>query len=796
MHWGSRVSVHKILRADAGNMNRAADRPDPGEGRPDHLRLLGSVLTNAADAVVIAEAATAQAESRIVYVNAAFSRMTGYEADEIAGCSPRRLQGADTCPLGRTKMREAIAEQRSVTVELVNYRKDGSSYVAQIALMPVIDDGGTCTHWIAVQRDITQRRQAEANAAGDRIADEECAVLADIKERERVQAQLDYKSVHDDLTGLHNRTHFLRCVELAIARAQVDPAYTFSIVCLDLDRFKLVNDHLGHRTGDRILCDLARRFEPLADSRDTLARIGGDEFGLLIDNPGDPQDTANVAGRLLVEISKRASRRVDDVVLSASIGIVHSNAGTDDAELLMHDAGIALAHARRTTRGGSYAVFTPELRAKAVAAAQVRSDLYGAAERGELRLHYQPLADIAIGGIYGFEGLLRWQHPTRGIVPPDDFIPAAEETGLIVELGRWVLIEGCCKAAQFVRIAGRPLLMSLNVSSRQLLHPDFFTHLQEALDTSGIDPRVVQLEVTESVFLAGGSVVGGVFARIRALGIQIAFDDFGTGYSSLSYLERFQIDTLKIDRSFVARIDDASSKSEILRMIISLAHALGVDVVAEGVENRAQRDALGNLGCTHLQGFLYSVAVPAADAAQMIAPASEVETALEALLGETRNDAGHPFLSAEQRRELREQVEMAFQTHYNWIDRLNAAVETGDSPYDIADVAREDLCPIGIWLTTTISESLRTMPLYFVTKSRHAVFHRSMARLLASAVARQPQAGLSMRSDGDMTMVAASLLRALNDWLAIATGETGVPPVAFRQPMACERTYDSSASPS
>jgi diguanylate cyclase (GGDEF)-like protein/PAS domain S-box-containing protein len=761
------VQSHEWLPDDAERMKSGARRASPEPAWDDRVRLLESAVVNAADAVLIADAGSPNAEPRIVYVNPAFTRMTGYRADEVVGGTPRMLQGPDTCPLSRAKMREAIAHRISVTVDLLNYRKDGSAYIAEISLTPVIDEGGTCTHWIAIQRDITRRRQAEEAEARGRIADEKYS--AEIKERERVQAQLANKSLHDDLTGLYNRAHFMRCVEFAIARAQVDPSYTFSIVCLNLDRFKLINDHLGHRTGDRILRDLARRFEPLAGLRDTLARIGGDEFGLLIDAPDDPQHAVNIVGRLLSEIAKRAGFRVDDVLLGASIGIVHSTSGVDDAETLVHYAGIALAHARRATGGASYAVFTPELRAQAIAAAQARNELYGAAERGELRLYYQPLADIAAGEIYGFEGLVRWQHPVRGLVMPDQFISAAEETGVIVDLGRWVLIEGCRKAAEFVCIAGRPLTMSLNVSSQQLLHPDFLSHLQEALDASGIDPRVLQLEVTESVFLAGGAVVGAVFARIRALGIKIAFDDFGTGYSSLSYLERFQIDTLKIDRSFVARIDDASSKSEILRMIISLAHALGVDVVAEGVENRAQRDALCTLGCTHLQGFLYSPAVPAVDAARILRPSSDGVTRLKELLGETLTDAGHATLSAPQRRELREQVELAIETHYRWIDRLNAAVATGESAFDIADVAREDLCPIGIWLATTIDETLRTMPLYFVTKSRHAVFHRSMARLFARVVARQPDAALSMRPGGDMSMVAASLLSTLNDWLAIAT---------------------------
>ncbi len=757
-------------------MNSGAHRAGSEPAADDPMCLLQAAVVNAADAVIIAEAGSAHREGRILYVNPAFTRMTGYSAEEALAGSPRMLQGSDTCPVSRAKMREAIAQHQSATVDLLNYRKDGTAYVVEISLIPVIDEGGACTHWIAIERDITKRRQDEEAQARERIAEEKHAVLAsEIKERERAQAQLAYKSVHDDLTGLFNRAHFMRNLEFAIARAQLDSTYRFSIVCLDLDRFKLINDHLGHRMGDRILRDLARRFEPLAGSRDTLARIGGDEFGLLIDSPDDPQEALDIVGRLLGEIAKRASFRVDDVVLGASIGIVHSTTGTDDAEMLMHDAEIALGHARRTAGGGTYAVFTDELRSKAAAAAQTRSDLYSAVERGEMRLFYQPLADIATGGIYGFEGLVRWAHPARGLVMPDEFISAAEETGLIVELGRWVLAEGCCKAAEFACIAGRPLMMSLNVSSQQLLHPDFLRHLQEALDVSGIDPRLLQLEVTESVFLAGGAVVGAVFARIRALGVQIAFDDFGTGYSSLSYLERFQIDTLKIDRSFVARIDDASSKSEILRMIISLAHALGVDIVAEGVENRAQRDALGVLGCTHLQGYLFSPAIPAADAARMLTPGDEGETALGQLLGETLADGSRAELRAEQRAELREQVELAIKTHYRWIDLLNTAVATGESPFDLTEVAREDLCPIGVWLTYTIDPVLRTMPLYFVTKSRHAVFHRSMARLLAGAVARQPQAVLSMRPDGDMMMVAASLLRTLNDWLAIATADEAAP---------------------
>jgi diguanylate cyclase (GGDEF)-like protein/PAS domain S-box-containing protein len=384
-------------RADYGEMTTAVDR----------VCLLETVLENVSDAVVIEEAGTAHIEPHTVYVNAAFTRMTGYGAQEVIDGTPWMLEGPDTCPLSRAKLRDAIAHHQSVTVDLLHYRKDGGAYLVEISRTPVIDETGTCTHWITIQRNITQRRQSEEVEARARTSDEQHALLAaETKERQRAPAQVADTSERDDLTGLHNRAHFMRCLESAIARAQIDLTYTFSIVCVDLDRFKLVNDHLGHRTGDRILRDLAQRFEPLTGPRDTLARIGENEFGLLIDAPDDPADVANIAGRLLVEVSNRPSRRVDDVVVGASIGIVDFASGTTDAEMLMHDAGIALAHGRRTTGGGSYALFSPELRAKAALAAQTRVDLCGAVERGELRLYYQPLADIAIGGIYGFSRAL------------------------------------------------------------------------------------------------------------------------------------------------------------------------------------------------------------------------------------------------------------------------------------------------------------------------------------------------------------------------------------------------------
>jgi diguanylate cyclase (GGDEF)-like protein len=588
---------------------------------------------------------------------------------------------------------------------------------------------------------------------------------------QRLSRIVENKAVHDDLTGLFNRAHFMKCVKAAIAKARGEPPYTFAVIHLDLDRFKFVNDHLGHRTGDRILRDLAQRFEPLIGTRDTLARIGGDDFALLVDAPDDGEEVVRVAGRLLMEIESKPLTRSGDTMLAASIGIVRWAPGMDDAEVMMRNAEIALASSRRI-QSGTFAVFNSEMLAEAQAALRIRNDLYGAVERGEMRLYYQPLVDIATCEVYGFEGLVRWKHPVRGLLQPSEFISAAEETGLIIELGRWVLIEGCRAASELQRTAGRPLTMSLNVSSQQLLHRHFLRHLREAIVASDIDPSTLQLEVTESVFLAGATLIGGLFAHIRALGIKIALDDFGTGYSSLSYLERFQIDALKIDKSFVDRVQDASAKSEVLRMIVALAHALGVDVIAEGIETREQRDALGRLGCTHLQGFLFGAPVTEAAASKTLAAHPGGSSELAKLLEETMTDTGIAALSDGQRLELRAQVEATIDMHNVWLERMRRAVATGTSPLDPAVVAREDLCPIGVWLNSTISESLRTMPLYYVTKSRHAVFHRSMARVLAAALARRPEAALSIRPDGDFTMVAASLLRTLRDWLSVASADT------------------------
>jgi diguanylate cyclase (GGDEF)-like protein/PAS domain S-box-containing protein len=737
----------------------------PASVASDRDELLQSVVAGAGDAVMIVATGDERLGPRIVYINAAFTQMTGYGEAEVIDRSPSFLQGAGTSALARAQMRDAIAEHRPVTVEVRNYRKDGSDYLVELSLAPVFDRTGICAHWVSIQRDVTARRNADEARASERIAEEKrLAVLEERRERERMAERLAYAAAHDELTGLFTRSHFIACVATAIAAAADDPDCAYDLLLIDLDRFKLVNEQVGHRTGDAILCDAARCLERVAGPRDIVARLGGDEFGLLHERLG-PDACGDIAGRVLAELAARARTAADGIALSASIGIVAFEPQIDDPEVLIHDAQTAVERALRA--GGSTSVrVTPELRAEAAAAQRIRNDLPGVVERGELRLFYQPLVDIALGRIYGFEGLVRWKHPTRGLIQPGEFIAAAEEDGHIGEIGRWVLAEGCSKAAEFQARSGQPLLMSLNVSSAQLLDPRFFEHLQGILHRTGLDPHTLQLEITESAFLAGGSSITALFGRVREIGVKIAFDDFGTGYSSLSYLERYQIDSLKIDRSFVQRIHDASAKSEILRMIIALAHALGVDVIAEGVEHRAQRDALGHLGCTHLQGFLFSRPLPESAALELLTPSFAASGALDSLLVETLVRDG--ALSAAECDELREQVDAAIERHFEWMDLMQEAVASGVTCVDPAAVSADDRCSIGVWLNSTISPRLRSMPLYHVTRSRHAVFHRSMARLFTAVAEGRPEAAQSLRADGDVTMVAASLLRTLADWRAVA----------------------------
>ena len=583
----------------------------------------------------------------------------------------------------------------------------------------------------------------------------------------RGKARSDYYASHDGLTDLRNRRHLMLALARAIARARVDPGYGFALVTVDLAGFRTINERFDYDHGDLVLRAVARRLVYCTRESDTLARTGGNEFTVLIESNKARAAPVAISVARRIETAFRRPIRVRDVKLKvrASIGVAVWAERYREGSVLLRNADTAMRMSR-SDPNLRYLVFTDTMHEEEAAANALESELRSAIERKEFRVYYQPLIDVAAARVYGFEALVRWFHPERGLMSPTDFIPLAESTGLIVPIGTWVLQQATLKAREWHDLTGTPLLMSVNVSGRQLQDESFSEVLQEALGASHVDPSCVQLEITESVFMSGGMVESEILRHARELGVRVALDDFGTGYSSLSYLERNQIDALKIDQSFIARIDDASASSEIVRMIVALAQALGLRVIAEGVETAAQGAALVALGCTHFQGFFYSRPLPEDEISGYLRTRWPQESQVARLLYGPSAQGG-PELSVVERHELREHVTEALERHLLWKGDLDVAIETGEPAFPSEMLAREDLCPVGIWLSRSISEELKHTPLYAVTMARHAVFHRGASRLLALALARDASARPAFER-GAFATVAETLDDALGEWLAVS----------------------------
>ncbi len=426
----------------------------------------------------------------------------------------------------------------------------------------------------------------------------------DVTERQLLQAQLEYRAFHDVLTGLANRALLRERLERLWAARTRQPR-PFALLYLDLDDFKAINDSLGHEVGDQVLVEVARRLGGVLRQVDTAARLGGDEFAVLLDECATAADAARVARRALEAVQAPmhvAGRRLR---LGASIGIVSHEDG-DTADELLRNADIAMYMAKR---GGKarFEVFETAMHVAAVQRLQMEVDLAHALERDELLLHYQPVVTLDDGAIVGVEALLRWQHPERGLVGPGEFIPLAESTGAILPIGRWVLHEACRQIAawQAAYPSTAPLEVAVNVSMVQLARGDVVADVTAALRASGLDPRHLTLELTESA-LAEHELVDGVLSELRAIGVRIAIDDFGTGYSSLAYLQRFPVDVLKIDRSFVCGMVDGSQHPAVVQAIVELGHTLELQTVAEGIERDSELAQFRALHCQRGQGFLFA----------------------------------------------------------------------------------------------------------------------------------------------------------------------------------------------
>jgi diguanylate cyclase (GGDEF)-like protein/PAS domain S-box-containing protein len=430
------------------------------------------------------------------------------------------------------------------------------------------------------------------------------------------------RKVYDELTGLPNRVLFVDRLASALARARRHPADLCAVLFLDLDRFKIVNDSLGHPLGDQLLIAAARRLETCVRAGDTVARLGGDEFAILLEEIEDVSDATRVAASIHEALSAPCSLGGSDVFTAASIGIALSANGHGRPEDLLRDADTAMNRAKALGRA-RYEVFDEAMRARAQVRLQLETDLRRAVEHAQFELHYQPITAAADGGLYGFEALVRWRHPVRGLILPEEFIPVAEETGLILPIGDQVLRQACRQARAWLEQGARHpgIVVSLNVSAKQLADGGFPRRVAEVLAAEGLPPRSLKLEITESAIIENADSVAGLLRELRQMGVGIWLDDFGTGQSSLSYLHHFPIDTVKIDRSFVSRLDEPGAKPEIARSILLLARSLGMDAIAEGVESSAQRDRVRELGYGLVQGFFFSRPLTAEAAGELIAAA-------------------------------------------------------------------------------------------------------------------------------------------------------------------------------
>ncbi|MFL5843654.1 MAG: putative bifunctional diguanylate cyclase/phosphodiesterase [Solirubrobacteraceae bacterium] len=424
-------------------------------------------------------------------------------------------------------------------------------------------------------------------------------------ERKRVEVELAHQALHDALTGLPNRGLFLDRLAQALTRLGRHSGSLAVLFC-DLDRFKVVNDSLGHGAGDMLLVDVARRLEGLLRAGDTAARFGGDEFVILCEDITGAHQAISVAERVSSALAAPFVLGDDEAFVRTSIGIAMATGQESRPEALLRDADAAMYRAKEKG-GGVYEVFDDDMRARAVKRLEIENALYRAHERGEFLLHYQPQVSMATGAVAGMEALVRWRHPERGLVTPGEFIGSAEETGLIIEIGEWALREACRQLARWTAAGrtGPPLRMSVNLSARQCAHPDLVTIVQTALRESGVDPQAICLEITETAVMADMEASVGVLDQLRALGVSLAIDDFGTGWSSLRALQRFPVDEVKIDKSFVDGVARDPQEAAIVAAVISLSHALGLRTVAEGVESVAQVDRLRTLGCDVAQGYFF-----------------------------------------------------------------------------------------------------------------------------------------------------------------------------------------------
>jgi diguanylate cyclase (GGDEF)-like protein/PAS domain S-box-containing protein len=561
-------------------------------------RLFATVFDSSPAAIIITDR-----HNKIVAVNPGFTRLTGYEPEEVLGKNPSIMKSGRHDAAFYQAMWDALRTHGEWSGEVWDRRKNGAIY----------------PKWLTVRVVNNQCRDGLGEPAFF------VASFTDVSERKEAEERIRELAHHDVLTGLPNRLLLLDRLEHAMANAQRGQHHV-AVLFIDLDRFKNINDSLGHAVGDQLLKEVASRLRCCVRDVDTVARLGGDEFVVVLENLEEVVDAVSVANKIRSAFSRPISVDTQALHVSTSIGIaIYPEDGTN-AETLMQNADTAMYQAKAQA-SNNYQFFAPYMNEQAREKLVLENTLQDALAREEFQLYYQPIIDIGTGAMVSAEALIRWVSPERGLIPPDRFIPIAEETGTIVQIGDWVIRQACRDLVAWRNSGLVQPKVSLNLSPRQFRQPGLQSRIRATLEATGVSARQIELEVTESALMEHPDQAARLLNELKAMGIGIVIDDFGTGYSSLAYLKKFPIDKLKIDRSFVRDLQSDKSDREITLAVISLSHNLGLKVVAEGVETQAQLDFMHRHKCDHVQGFYFSKPLRGEEFAAYLADRSQSPTA-------------------------------------------------------------------------------------------------------------------------------------------------------------------------
>ncbi len=553
------------------------------KARDTELRMLKRGVESSPHGIVMADAR--QPDLPMVYANSSFLAMTGYSEEEILGHNCPFLQDENTDPASIDRIRAGLRDQTEVNVVLRDHRKNGVPFWNHLRISPVLDRDGICTHFIGIHQDITQQKEQEA--------------------------QLLFQAHHDVLTGLPNLETFTELLGEGLEKHADQPG-RIVVLYVDLDGFKAINEGLGHSIGNQVLVTVAERLGSVAGKTATVARLAADEFGVLLSGCDSWKVAIELAGRFLEAVAEPIVVENQRVHLSASVGIADNALALEQPHNIIQYADQALRQAKRQGRNTWqwYRGHRVEKNQQTVA---LRKQLYTALKKQQFELHYQPLVDSVSGRLRSVEALVRWRHPSRGLVSPCKFIPLAEQTGQIIPLGRWILQQACRDMVDFSVQTGHDLPVAVNISSLQFLRDGFLEDIQHTLAESGLSPMLLELEVTESVLLDGAEPVIELMRTLKAMGTRVALDDFGTGFSSLSYLRDLPAHRVKLDRSFIQAIETDHRMAAIVQAVITMAHNMDMSVVAEGIETREQQQDLARRHCDLLQGNYFARPMSLAD---------------------------------------------------------------------------------------------------------------------------------------------------------------------------------------